>query len=278
MLPPRAAVTVLAVLSTALAAPPTFQSTAFCQRYGCVALGRLTVTPDTRLELYTFRSPSRAELRVWRDGTGVPGAAYVLHRPEGGGEAKFPVIAQFLSAATGVPVTERDVRRASRASPGEVRRGREENASPFVVHLPRGGVVYTVQVVEGAAQSAGTPDWALTVRLYRDERIPRLLTLFPDVWGLRPVLSFLRANERAAYGLDRWLDLTPAQRAAFDRLVAEDAAFVQRSTPVGGASDPGALGTRMTAFLQGQDARLRRLLGTQYPSFRAWVRTNWAAQ
>ncbi|GBF06744.1 hypothetical protein DAERI_100107 [Deinococcus aerius] len=275
MVPVRAALTVLAVLPTALAAPPAFQNTAFCQRYGCVAVGSLTVTPGTRLELYTFRGPSRAELRVWRDGSGVPGATYVLHRPEGGGGAKFPVIAQFLSAAAGVPVTERDVRRASRASPDEVRRAREENVSPFVVHLLRGGAVYTVQVVE---DSGAGPDWSLTVRLYRDERIPRLLTLVPDVWGLKPVLSFLRGGERAAYGLDRWLDLTPSQRAAFDRLVARDAAFVRANAAAGASSDPGALGARMTAFLRDQDAALRRLLGGQYPSFRAWVRTNWAAQ
>lgn len=282
MILPRTAVTLLAALFAALAAPltqPAFPRTPFCQTYGCVAVGSLAVTPGVQLDLYTFRGPSRAELRVWREGDRVPGAAYVLHRPAGSGESKFPVIAGFLSAATGVPVTGNDLRRASTAPRDEVRRAQIENSAPFVVHLLHRGVPYTLQVVNDGAESSGTPDWALTVRLYRNERIPRLLTLVPDVWGMRPVLSFLQQNERAAYGLDRWLDLTPAQRAAFERLVAEDASFVRASAAGGGGpTDPAALSVRQTAFLKAQDAQLRRLLGGQYLRFRAWVHTNWASQ
>ncbi|WP_216322567.1 hypothetical protein [Deinococcus aestuarii] len=276
-----AAVTFLTSLSAALAASlkaPALPATPFCQAYHCALIGTVPIRPDFQLDLYTLQDASLAELRVWRDRDGVPGAAYVLHNPVDVTETKLPVIAQFLSAATGVPITPRDVRRAWSATEAEAREAEAAYTPVLVVHFMHGEMPYTLHVVRDFVETNRTPDWAHTFRLYKSQAIPQLFSVAPDPWGQKPVLSDLLEHQRAGYTLDRWLDLTPTQRAAFEKLVAQDAAFVQAGTPVGASiqMDPAAFNARLKTFLRTQDEQVRRLLGAQYPNFRAWVRTNWA--
>lgn len=264
-----------ASLALAAPVPPTLPGTPFCQRYACARVGTLPIRPSTLLDLYTLPGASLAELRVWRDGVGVPGAAYVLHTPVDVADSKLPVIAQFLSAAVGVPVSARDVRRAWTASPDELRRAAAASRPASVIHRMRGGVPYTLQVVQDITETNATPDWSVTVRLYRSQALPQLWSQRPDPWGQKPVLSRVAGQQLATFELNRWLDLSPAQQRSLDALVAEDAAFVQASAAVG--QDAAHFNTQLARFLEQQDARLRALLGAQYPSFRAWVRTGWAA-
>jgi hypothetical protein len=278
---PLALLTALTAGALAAPAPPALPGSAFCHTYHCQRVGTLPVRASQVLDLYTLPGASLAELRVWRDEQGVPGASYVLHTPADVAEAKLPVVAQFLSAAVGVPVRTEDLGRAWSATPDEVTRAARANLPAYVVHLLRGQVPYTLQVVQDLTETDGTPDWAYTVRLYRSARLPQIWARRPPVpWGQQPLLSLLAARQLPTFELGRWLSLSPAQRQGLAGLIAEDAAFVQRTLPVGGRLPEPAnvTATRLATFLKRQDGQLRQLLGRQYPGLLGWVRTTWAGQ
>ncbi len=114
-----------------------------------------------------------------------------------------------------------------------------------------------------------------------------LLALLPvhvqaasDPWPGSPVLTRLFVLPSGRADRDRLigaLDLTVAQVRELERLAGSERAYAQAARTLDRAGAQ-ALNVKLAAMNAEKDRKVRRLLGTDYTLFRAWVRAWWQAQ
>ncbi|WP_229783532.1 hypothetical protein [Deinococcus sedimenti] len=101
-----------------------------------------------------------------------------------------------------------------------------------------------------------------------------------DPWPGSAVLTrlfVLSAGRADRDQLIRTLDLTVAQVRELQRLASSERAYAQAARPLNPAAARG-LNVKLAAMNAEKDRKVRRLLGSDYAVFRAWVRNWWQAQ